>query len=216
MYSMVTGGGEPLRHLRATDTFRSGGNDDLDSGVPLNTKSQLLPGAGRVLAAALLVGLAAIPARGQEPDAPAPTLSADTLDDTGVSAAGAFARSLVLPGWGQAYVGSPGRGAVYFALEAGAAWMTFKSYRQLDEAREVQAWERESGRLGENEKLSVVSSREEQFEDWLTLSIFVLLFSGVDAFVTAQLADFDEHVGVRPGTEGGMRLEATLPVGRRR
>lgn len=181
--------------------------------------SQLLPGASPVMAAVLLVGLAAVPARGQDPDVPttpATTIAADTLEDSGVSAAGAFARSLVMPGWGQAYVGSPGRGAVYFALEAGAAWMTFKTFGQLEEARDVQAWEREAGRLGENQKLGVVSSREEQFEDWLTLSIFVLLFSGIDAYVTAQLADFDEHVGVRPGADGGMRLEATLPLGRRR
>lgn len=184
----------------------------------MNTVSRERAVSLRAIAAAVLLVLVSTPAAAQEPGAsePLPPAAADTLDDPGVSAAGAFARSLVLPGWGQAYVGSPGRGAVYFALEAGAAWMAFKSYRQLEEARDVQAWERETGRLGENEKLSVVSSREEQFEDWITLSIFVLLFSGVDAFVTAQLADFDEHVGVRPGTDGGMRFEATLPLGRPR
>lgn len=134
----------------------------------------------------------------------------------GVSAAGAFARSVVLPGWGQAYVGSPGRGAVYFAMEAGAVWMTYKTWRQLGEARALQAWMRESRRLGERERLDLVGAREEQFEDWITLSLFVLLFSGIDAFVTAQLADFDEQVGVRPSTAGGLGLEARLRVGPRR
>lgn len=134
--------------------------------------------------------------------------------DEPVSPAGAFVRSLVLPGWGQAYVGAPGRGSVYFAMEAGSAWMTYKSWRQLGEARELQAWLRESGRLSPDEKLSVVDAREEQLEDWLTLSIFLLLFSGADAFVTAQLADFGEHVGVSPTSERGLRFQARFQVGR--
>jgi hypothetical protein len=133
-----------------------------------------------------------------------------------VSPAGAFVRSLILPGWGQAYVGAPGRGSVYFALEAGSAWMTYKTWRQLGEARALQAWLRESGRLAPEEKLSVVDAREEQLEDWLTLSIFLLLFSGADAFVTAQLADFGEHVGVSPTAERGLRFEARFPLGRSR
>lgn len=134
--------------------------------------------------------------------------------DEPVSPAGAFVRSLILPGWGQAYVGAPGRGSVYFAMEAGSAWMTYKTWRQLGEARELQAWLRESGRLPRDEKLSVVDAREEQFEDWLTLSIFLLLFSGADAFVTAQLADFGEHVGVSPTAERGLRFEARFHLGR--
>lgn len=133
-----------------------------------------------------------------------------------VSARGALIRSLVLPGWGQAYVGAPGRGAVYFALEAGSVWMTYTTLRQLGEARETQRWLRETGELAEGDRLAVVDAREDQLEDWITLSVFVLLFGAADAYVTAQLADFGEHVGVGPATGGGVRLQARLPVGARR
>ena len=153
-------------------------------------------------------------------------MPADTVDPTpGVSAAGAFARSLVLPGWGQAYVGAPGRGAVYFIMEAGSAWMAYKSWRQLQEARDLEAWLKSPrflslrkqgleipGLAGDGE-LDLVESREQQLEDWLALSIFLLLFSGADAYVTAQLADFEEHIGVGPARDGGARLEVRLPVG---
>ena len=40
-----------------------------------------------------------------------------------------------------------------------------------------------------------------------------LVFAGADAYVSAYLADFSERVGVRPGTEGELRLEASIPVG---
>ena len=48
---------------------------------------------------------------------------------------GAFLRSLVIPGWGQAWVGSPGRGAVYFAMEASSGWMLYKTQSRLSDAR---------------------------------------------------------------------------------
>lgn len=153
-------------------------------------------------------------------------MPADTVDPTpGVSAAGAFVRSLVLPGWGQAYVGAPGRGAVYFIMEAGSSWMAYKSWRQLREARELEAWlksprflslvkqGREVPGIGADGELDLVESREQQLEDWLAISIFLLLFSGADAYVTAQLADFEEHLGVRPAPGGGARLEVRLPIG---
>lgn len=182
----------------------------------------------RIAAACTLMTMAGAggsAAAAQEPVGPPPA-PADTVDPTsGVSAAGAFARSLVLPGWGQAYVGAPGRGAVYFLMEAGSAWMAYKSWRQLQEARELQEWLRSPRFLaarkqgatvpgfGTDGELDLVESREQQLEDWLAISIFLLLFSGADAYVTAQLADFEEHVGVRPGRDGGARLELRVPVG---
>lgn len=161
------------------------------------------------IAALLTVPVAA---RGQE-RSDGGTAPADTLDGPAVSPGGAFLRSLALPGWGQAYVGAPGRGVVYFAMEAGSLWMTYKTTRQLREARAVQEWMRERGDLEADEAFSLVGSREEQREDWIALSAFLVLFSGADAFVAAYLADFDEHVGVRPQPGGGVRLEARIRVG---
>jgi hypothetical protein len=123
-------------------------------------------------------------------------------------------RSLVLPGWGQAYVGAPGRGAIYFGIEAGSLWMTFKSRRQLASARALEAALVDPSDPDEPAELPLARARRQQVEDWVTLSVFFLFFSGADAYVAAQLSDFTQHVGVLPGEDGSLRLEASIPFGR--
>lgn len=138
-----------------------------------------------------------------------------SMDTTAISPRGAFLRSLILPGWGQAYVGAPGRGAIYFAMESGTLWMALRSRQQLRAARVQQGWLRESGELKETAESPLVESRARQVEDWTTVSIFLLFLAGADAYVAAQLADFTEHLGVRPTLQGGLGLEARIPTGRR-
>ncbi len=166
----------------------------------------------------LLAGLASSSrGRAQQPPPVAPPGAASAPEDSAtISARGALLRSLVLPGWGQSYVGAPGRGAIYFAFEAGSLWMTYKSVRGLQEARELESWLRDTGALEEDEDFGLAESRREQREDWIALSLFWILASGADAYVSAQLADFDEHVGVRPGPGGELRFEARFPLGARR
>lgn len=170
-----------------------------------------------VLLAVLLPGAALAQERPARDTVPPPPVVAqvDTVPQ-GVSPKGAFLRSLVLPGWGQSVVGSPGRGAVYFAMEAGSLWMLQKSRAKLGDARERQRLLREAGLLGPDEDTGLVESREEQVEDWATLSVFLLLFSAADAFVAAHLADFDEHVRMGPAPGGGLGVQASIPVGGRR
>jgi hypothetical protein len=172
--------------------------------------------------AAVLAILAGSPLRAQDaPPTPAPA-PADTVVqeppplDLERSPRGAFLRSLAIPGWGQAWVGSPVRGGVYFAIEAGSVWMAYKSRQKLREARVEEAWLRRSGQLQPNELFGLAREREDQVEDWTTLAIFFLFFSAADAWVSAHLADFDEHIGVLPGPDGGLRLQARIPVGGRR
>ena len=156
-------------------------------------------------------------AAAQDPAPPPPLIvRGDTVavpDSTrGISPQGAFLRSLVIPGWGQSELGSPGRGGVYFALEAGSLWMLFKSNRKLDEALERQRVRRETGELGPTQLDPLVRDRQNQREDWLTLSIFWLFFSGADAFVAAHLKDFDVHVNAVPRPGGALEVRATIPV----
>ena len=151
----------------------------------------------------------AVPAR---PDStPADTSAAPT----GISPRGAFLRSLVVPGWGQSLVGAPARGAAYFALESVSLWMTLRADRRLADARAQQAFLRQTGVLAADQRMGLVGAREQQREDWITLSIFWLFFSGADAFVAAHLRDFNEHVGVRASAEGTLRIDATVPLRRR-
>lgn len=130
-----------------------------------------------------------------------------------ISPRGAFLRSLVLPGWGQSELGATGRGGVYFLLESGSLWMVLKSHQKLQEARRLETIARETGEIGPTAKLPLVRDRENQREDWITLSIFWLFFSGADAFVAAHLQDFDVHVNAVPRPGGGTELRATVPVG---
>lgn len=170
----------------------------------------------RILPALVFAVASAGTAEAQQRPEPAIPTAADTAAAPTITARGALIRSLVLPGWGQSYVGSPGRGSIYFAMEAGSLWMALKTHRELREARDLQAFMRETGRLPEDEKLGLLNAREEQFEDWAFLSGFIFLFAGADAYVAAQLADFDERVGVRPTRSGGVQLEARIPLPRRR
>jgi hypothetical protein len=182
-----------------------------------------------LLSAALaLAGLALAPAHAAAQD-PQPTDSVRPLTrragqvtrpvqpDTApprISPRGAFVRSLVLPGWGQSELGAPGRGAVYFFLEAGSLWMWYTADQKLDEARERQAILRDLGQLEPDRRTPLVRDRENQREDWITLSVFWLFFSGADAFVAAHLQDFDVHVNAVPRPNGGgTELRATVPVG---
>jgi hypothetical protein len=102
---------------------------------------------------------------------------------------------------------------VYFALEAGSLWMLFKSNRKLGDARERERMAREAGVLLPEQIDPLVRDRQNQREDWLTLSIFWLFFSGADAFVAAHLQDFDVHVNAIPRPGGALELQATIPVG---
>ena len=179
------------------------------------------------LRAALLLCLVAIPARGlvaQEPVSSAPpstdTVTVATEDTVAVSSGvqaigadsagvsppvspmGAFFRSLVLPGWGQVSVDQPGRGAFYFAMEAGSLWMLLKTNSKLKAARGADPLDQD-----------LVSSREEQFEDWATLAVFWALFAGVDAWVSAQLWDFAGEVVPPPDGSPGAAFRYSVPVG---
>lgn len=155
------------------------------------------------------------------PAPPADTTAAVARPDTSVapadslqpSARGALLRSLVLPGWGQAYVGAPGRGAIYFGIEAASLWMVFKSRRELGAARQLEASLIDPNSTSTPPELPLAKARRQQVEDWITLSVFFLFFSGADAYVAAQLSDFSQHIGVLPGEDGSTQFQVSLPVG---
>jgi len=119
-----------------------------------------------------------------------------------ISPTGAFFRSLILPGWGQISADQPGRGAFYFAMEAGSLWMLFKTNAKLNAAKR-------SNPLDED----LIASREAQFEDWAALAVFWALFSGVDAWVSAQLWDFKGEVVPPPDGSAGAAFQYSIPVG---
>lgn len=177
-----------------------------------------------------------VPARPTNAPTPDLVLGPSVLDPP--SPGGAFLRSLAVPGWGHAAIGSYGRGAFYVTAEAGTWYALIRTRMRLNEARERAslrernvraALEREGltdpieieQRLDADPALQdirgLVEAREGQQEDWLALGIFLMLLSGADAYVSAHLANFPDpiEVGVVPGLAGGVELAVRVPVGGR-
>lgn len=158
-------------------------------------------------------------------------------DPGGVSPGGAFLRAVLVPGWGHASIGSHNRGGFYLAAQGGTAWMLVRTRSRLSDARKVveirEAYARQAlAREGITDPVAVEEALEEdegvaaarrlegarsqQFEDWMALGIFVVLLSGVDAFVGAHLQDFPVPVELQatPLPRGGLELGARVPIGR--
>ena len=101
---------------------------------------------------------------------------------------GAFLRSLLLPGWGQAATGRRVTGAVFAAWEGVAAMMTLKA-------------QSEKHYLEESRSDNVAAKRQE-VQDWIVLWVFNHLFSGAEAFVAAHLQDFPQELKLQAFPRG--------------
>ena len=117
-----------------------------------------------------------------------------------VTPMGAFLRSLILPGWGQATVNQPVRGAFYFTMEATSLWMLYKTQAKLEAAE----------RAGDEE---LASARKDQKEDWIVMAVFWALFAGVDAWVSTHFWGFEGAVVPPPDGSPGVALQYSVPVG---
>jgi hypothetical protein len=106
-----------------------------------------------------------------------------------ISPGGAFLRSLLLPGWGQAVLGRHLTGALFVTFEGAAVAMVWKSEWQLRFAVEREKY---------------VKSHRQEREDWITLLVFNHLFAAAEAYVAANLWDFPKglHVRVVPAPPG--------------
>lgn len=199
-----------------------------------------LVGTGTALVAAIALvftGSGAVRAQEVVPD----TIPADSVA-RGVSPRGAMLRSLVIPGWGQAAVGSKTRAGVFVAIRATSVFMLQKTLGRLDEARagervlvglatdslnaliamDTLAAERLADSLvfaaavdsfpGLERKRGLVRSREQQRQDWIAYLLFFTLMDGVDAYVNAHLRDFPVDIDTRPAPGGGATLSLRLEV----
>jgi hypothetical protein len=169
----------------------------------------------------LLLGGTVVPAAAQEAELePEPIAPASTSEAGGVTPTGAFLRSLVLPGWGQMAAGSPHRGAVYLAMEAGSVWMTVKSRQGLADVRREMALVEADGTLTAELREARLTSlrtlrreRENQVEDWMAFAIFTAFLSAADALVAAYLQDFDEHLELGAQPDGGVSVGVRFSLG---
>lgn len=101
---------------------------------------------------------------------------------------GAVLRSLLVPGWGQYYNGQKLKAAIVFAAEVG-------------EIGTAIYWHRESKRVND-ERFKIV------YEDYRNAAYWFLagtiLLSMLDAYVDAQLSDFDESPSLDDRTLGAL------------
>jgi hypothetical protein len=121
-------------------------------------------------------------------------LPADTMR-RGVRPMGAFLRSFVLPGWGQAATDRPMTGAVFVAWEGITAMMTLKAQQEANYFKEIHS---------PNLRL-----KRQEVQDWLVLWIFNHLFSGAEAYVSAHLHDFPPDLKVQSFPSG---IGVSIPI----
>src|SRR5882672_11185660 len=109
---------------------------------------------------------------------------------------GAFLRSLLVPGWGQAATGRRVTGALFATWEGVAAMMTLKAQSEMHYLKETGS--------------SLVVSKRQQVQDWTVLWVFNHLFSGAEAFVSAHLQDFPKDLKIR-AFPGGVGISLPVP-----
>ena len=121
-------------------------------------------------------------------------VSTDTAHRIGPG--GAFWRSLVLPGWGQAATGRHVSGALFTTWEGVTAMMTLKARREANYLSRI-------GGTG-------LKLKRQEVQDWTVLWVFNHLFSGAEAYVAAHLQDFPKDLKIQV-VPGGIAVSLPLP-----
>ena len=109
---------------------------------------------------------------------------------------GAFWRSFLLPGWGQARLDRKLTGGIFVAWEGVTLGMSLKTRHEL-------AYLRRSG----SER---AENKRREHEDWIVLLVFNHLFSGLEAYVSAHLGDFPDDLRLR-AIPGGAAASMSIP-----
>lgn len=114
-----------------------------------------------------------------------------------VSPMGAFWRSFLVPGWGQAKLNRKLTGGLFVMWEGVTLGMTLKTNHELGYLQ----------RAGSGK----VNAKRQERQDWMTLLVFNHLLAGMEAYVSAHLWDFpgDLHLQALPG---GLGAAATVPI----
>ena len=201
--------------------------------------SHTLPPAALSVAVACVVLLVAFaqPAVAQQRDTTivSPALKPLAQERPPVSPRKAFLHSALVPGLGQSELGRRFTGVGFFLVEALSIAFVHRSAEDLRTAKAFQGdsvplrydidpatgLARRDGRgdpviaawqpSGYTDAL--VRARKLQLEDWVAVLIFNHLVSGADAFVSANLWDFPQHVKLRafPAPRGaGISLSASF------
>jgi hypothetical protein len=166
--------------------------------------------------------------------APKPNPRASTLPDSftklPISPRRAFLTTLVVPGYMQIKFKRPKAAAIFLAAEAGGIGMAIKSKHDLDIAKAakldsiftpvldsigmpvidtVTHQPKHTAVLRNQNIADRVKARRTHLEDWIAALVFNHLFAGADAFVAANLQDFNTNVNVT-STDHGVQILAKV------
>jgi hypothetical protein len=140
----------------------------------------------------------------------------------------AFLQSLLAPGWSQLQMERKKAAIIFVTAEATTIGMSVKSKFDLNKAVKardsitvplvdsitkqpiidpVTGLQRTVTKIRNQNLADRVKARRTHLEDWIAAIVFNHLFSGADAYVAANLADFDTNVSVVP-TSGGVTVLA--------
>lgn len=152
----------------------------------------------------VLLPLVAPSARAQVADSTATGAAAPSVaapDTAGphrpVSPMGAFWRSFLVPGWGQAKLDRKLTGGLFVMWEGVTLGMTLKTNHEL---RYLQ-------RTGSGK----VPAKRQERQDWITLLVFNHLLAGMEAYVAAHLWDFPGDLRLQ-ALPGGVGAAAAVPI----
>jgi hypothetical protein len=147
----------------------------------------------------------------------------DTLSRLKVRPGRAFLGSMLLPGSMQMKLGRPKAATLFLAVEAGTIGMSVKSWNDLRKARDARKDTVGTPTLDDSGQPVIdpvtgepkitfaprdpnlagrLRARRTHLEDWLAAVFFNHLFAGADAFVAAQLSDFNTNVQVTTSDRG--------------
>jgi len=150
--------------------------------------------AGAALAVALAVAGPAARLAAQDTTRVGPAAAAGGAGRVGPL--GAFWRSFLLPGWGQAVNDRHVVGALFVAWEGVSAMMTLKVSGEVAYLREIES--------------PLLDSKRQELEDWIVVWVFNHLFAGAEAFVSSHLRDFPPDLRLR-ALPGGVAVALPLP-----
>jgi hypothetical protein len=162
------------------------------------TRSRHLPPAsiGIALLFSIVVGARSLPAQAAAPP-PRPAAQTDTVVRQYISPFNALWRSLLVPGWGQARLNRKLAGGLFLAWEGVTLGMSIKTFQELEYLRRTNSARAEDKR--------------QEHEDWLVLLAFNHLFAGLEAYVSAHLADFPGDLKFE-ALPGGVGAGLSVPV----
>jgi hypothetical protein len=155
-----------------------------------------LRGAAIILLLSVFVSVPNLNAQAA-PQPRGPAATPDTLQRQYISPLNAFWRSLLIPGWGQARLNRKLSGGIFVAWEGVTLGMSLKTRRELRYLR----------RHGS----ARADGKRQEHEDWLVLLAFNHLFAGLEAYVSAHLADFPGDLRVE-AVPGGVGAAVSLPI----